>query len=240
MNSKETACFSYICIVIKNLELMKIINLAEQNTIVNQFVAELRDVDYQRNRTLFRRNIERIGEMMAYEISKGLAYSSKPITTPLGTAVVSTPDDRIVVATVIRAGVPLQEAFLRIFDRADAAFVSAYRYYKNEERTEVAIKTEYLASPTLDGKTLILVDPMIATGGSLELSYRALLSHGTPAKLVIAGVIAAQEGIDFLRNVFPADDVTLYTAVIDPALNDKKYIVPGLGDAGDLCYGEKL
>ncbi len=219
---------------------MKIINLAEQNTIVNRFVAELRDADYQRNRHLFRRNIERIGEMMAYEISKQLDYSPKKIVTPLATATVSTPDDEIVVATVIRAGVPLQEAFLRIFDHADAAFVSAYRYYKDAAHTQVAIKTEYLASPDLNGKTLILVDPMLATGGSLELSYRALLSHGTPRRFIIATVIAAQQGIDFLTKAFENEEVTLYTAVIDPALNDKKYIVPGLGDAGDLCYGEKL
>ncbi len=219
---------------------MEVVNLTDQNTIINQYLAEIRNADYQRNRHLFRRNIERIGEAMAYEISKELCYSPKRIITPLDIIKVNTPDDNIVVATVIRAGLPFQQGFLNVFDHADAAFVSAYRYYKDAECSEVGIKTEYLATPPLKGKTLILVDPMLATGGSLELSYRVLTTHGVPGRFFIASVIAAQEGINFLQKAFAKEKITLYTAAIDPLLDEKKYIVPGLGDAGDLCYGEKL
>ncbi len=219
---------------------MRVINLEESNTIVGGFIAELRDRNYQLNRHLFRRNIERTGEILAYEMSREMTYSAKAVETPLGTAMVSTPDDDIVVATVLRAGVPLQQGFLRVFDHAAAAYVSAYRYYTDEARTEVGIKTEYLAAPPLEGKTLVLVDPMLATGGSMELAYRALTAHGTPERLFLASVISAREGIEYLGNVFPGDGVALYTATIDASLNDSKYIVPGLGDAGDLCFGEKL
>ncbi len=219
---------------------MKIINLSTQNTILNNFLSEIRDINYQRNRHLFRHNIIRIGELMAYEISKELSYSPTIIQTPLAPTTMSLTDDKLVLATVLRAGLPLVEGFLNVFDHADSAFVSAYRYYKDAKQTEVGIKTEYLAAPELTDKTLILVDPMLATGGSLELAYRALIAHGTPRKFIIAAVIAAQEGIDYLQKAFENEDVTLYTAAIDPTLNDKKYIVPGLGDAGDLCFGEKL
>ncbi|MCD8282932.1 MAG: uracil phosphoribosyltransferase [Prevotella sp.] len=219
---------------------MNVINLEAQPTIANQFLAELRDVDFQRNRTLFRRNIKRIGAVLAYEISRELTYSPKQITTPLGTATVLTPASDIVVATVLRAGVSLQEGFMEVFDRADAAFVSAYRYYTDEAHTEVGIKTEYLAAPPLEGKTLILADPMLATGGSIDLALTALTAAGMPRRIFIACVIAAQEGIDFLQHTPLFDSVTLYTATIDPELNEAKYIVPGLGDAGDLCFGEKI
>lgn len=219
---------------------MKVIDLSRQDSIINQYMAELRDVDYQQNRLLFRHNIERIGEMMAYEISKTLSYSVKPIQTPLDVATVSTPDDKLVIATVFRAGLPLHQGFLNVFDHADNAFVSAYRYYVDKESTKVGIKTEYLAAPDLSERTLLLVDPMLATGGSIELAYKAFCTHGTPERVIFASVIASQEGVNFLRRMFPEDDVVLYTAAIDPTLNEHKYIVPGLGDAGDLCYGEKL
>ncbi len=219
---------------------MKVVNFSRQDSIINQYLCEIRDVEYQKNRLLFRRNIERIGELMAYEISKTLNYSSKQVQTPLDSATVSTPDDNIVVATVFRAGLPLHQGFLNIFDHADNAFVSAYRYYEDKEGTKIGIKTEYLAAPALTDRTLILVDPMLATGGSIELAYEAFCTHGKPRKVIFASVIAAKEGVDFLKKVFLEDDIVLYTAAIDPTLNEHKYIVPGLGDAGDLCYGEKL
>lgn len=219
---------------------MKVINFSEQNTIINQYMAEIRDVDYQKNRLVFRNNIERIGELMAYEISKELDYSVKQIKTPLDVSEVSTPDDNIVLATVFRAGLPLHQGFLNIFDKARNAFVSAFRYYEDKECSKVGIKVEYLATPNLEDTTLMLVDPMLATGGSMELAYKAFTTKGVPRKLIMASVIAAQAGVDYLQEIFPSDDVVLYTAAIDPILNEHRYIVPGLGDAGDLCYGDKV
>lgn len=219
---------------------MKIINLSENNTVLNKFMNELRNVEIQGDRMRFRQNIIRIGHIEAYEISKFLDYSPKVIDTPLEKCTVSTYDDNIVLGTVFRAGLPLHQAFLDIFDEAGNAFVSAYRYYKNREMNQVGIKVEYCASPDLNGKTLIIVDPMLATGGSLELAYEALLSKGKPARLIIACVIAAQNGVDYLQKVFPSDNVILVCGAIDPKLDTHKYIVPGLGDAGDLMYGDKL
>ena len=218
---------------------MKVINFSEQNSVLNQYMAELRDKSYQRNRLLFRNNIERVGELMAYELSKALNYRVKSVTTPLGTAEVSVPKDDLLVVTVLRAGLPFHHGFLRIFDRAENAFVSAYRMYTNREHTEVGIHTEYMASPSAKGKTLVICDPMLATGGSMVAAYEALLTTGRPSAVHIACVIAAPEGVEMLRqNV--ADDVTLWCAAIDPGMNEHKYIVPGFGDCGDLCYGEKL
>ena len=218
---------------------MKVINLSKSNSILNTFLAELRDVNVQSERMRFRQNIVRIGHVEAYEISKFLSYSEKTIQTPLDKCEVNTCDDEIVVGTVFRAGLPLHQSFLDIFDKAGNAFVSAFRYYKDREMNEVGIKVEYCASPDLNGKTLILVDPMLATGGSLELAYDALKTKGTPKRLVMACVIASQRGIDYLKKVFPSDDVVLVCGAIDPILNEHKYIVPGLGDAGDLCFGQK-
>lgn len=219
---------------------MKVINLSENNSVLNKYMTELRSVDVQGDRMRFRQNIVRIGHVEAYEISKFLSYSEKTIQTPLDKCNVNTYDDNIVIGTVFRAGLPLHQSFLDIFDEAGNAFVSAYRYYKDREMNEVGIKVEYCASPSLDGKTLILVDPMLATGGSMELAYDALRSKGTPTRLVMACVIAAQKGVDYLQKVFPSDDVVLVCGAIDPILNDHKYIVPGLGDAGDLMYGDKI
>ena len=217
-----------------------IINLSKNSSILNTFLAELRDVNIQNERMRFRQNIVRIGHVEAYEISKFLSYSNKTIQTPLDKCEVNTCDDHIVVGTVFRAGLPLHQAFLDIFDGAGNAFVSAFRYYKDREMNEVGIKVEYCASPCLDDKTLILVDPMLATGGSLELAYDALKTKGTPKRLVMACVIASQRGVDYLKKVFPSDDVVLVCGAIDPILNEHKYIVPGLGDAGDLMYGDKI
>lgn len=219
---------------------MKVINLSKTNTVLNTYLSELRDVNIQSDRMRFRQNIIRIGHVEAYEISKFLSYSAKTIQTPLDKCNVNTYDDQVVLGTVFRAGLPLHQSFLDIFDGAGNAFVSAYRYYKDRDMNEVGIKIEYCASPSLDGKTLILVDPMLATGGSLELAYDALLTKGTPCRLIMACVIASQKGVNYLQKVFPSDDVVLVCGAIDPVLNEHKYIVPGLGDAGDLMYGDKL
>ena len=219
---------------------LKVINFAETNSVINQYVAELRDVDVQGDRMRFRRNVERIGELMAYEMSKELTYSVKQVQTPLGVASVSTPDDEVVIATVFRAGLPLHQGFLNVFDRAGNAFVSAYRYYKDKECRELDVHIEYIAAPDLSRKTVMLVDPMLATGESMELAYRAFLSKGRPARLLIACVIASRRGVEHLQRLFPEDDVILWCASIDPDLDERSYIVPGLGDAGDLAYGGKL
>jgi len=219
---------------------MKIINFSEQNSIINQYLAEIRDVEYQKNRLLFRNNILRIGEMEAYEISKTLDYASKSISTPLGTSEVAVPTDKIVLATIFRAGLPFHNGFLNIFDHAGNAFVSAYREYIDEQHTKVGIHVEYLATPNLEGKNLIIADPMLATGGSMELGYKALLTKGTPKQVHVACVIASPEGIEHIQKTFPHDRTTIWCAAIDPGLNEHQYIVPGFGDAGDLCYGEKL
>lgn len=218
---------------------MKIVNFAESASVMNQYVAEIRDVNIQGDRLRFRRNIERIGELMAYEMSKELTYSEKTVITPLGQAAAMTPDDDLVIGTVFRAGLPLHQGFLNVFDRADNAFVSAYRYYKDKECTEVDVHIEYIATPRLEGKTLLLVDPMLATGESMELAWKGFLTKGTPEKLMIACVIASREGVEHLQRLFPGDEVSLYCAAIDPDLNSRKYIVPGLGDAGDLAFGGK-
>lgn len=219
---------------------MKIINLSETDSVINNYLAEIRDVNYQQNRLLFRNNITRIGEMMAYEISKTLRYKDTEVTTPLGTAHVRRPESSIVLSTIFRAGLPLHTGFLNVFDHAENAFVSAYRKYTDEAHTEVGIHVEYLATPNLDGKTLIIADPMLATGGSIEMGYRAFLTKGMPQRVDIACVIATPEGIEHVRKTMPDDITTVWCAAIDERLDEHKYIVPGLGDAGDLCFGEKI
>jgi len=218
---------------------MTIINFAEQNSIINQYMSELRDKSYQRNRLLFRNNVERIGEMMAFELSKVLDYKPKTITTPLGTIDIPLPKDDLLIATVLRAGLPFHDGFLHVFDKAACGFVSAYRMYTNREHTEVGIHTEYMAAPSCKGKTLVIVDPMLATGGSMAASYEALVKSGKPKKVHIACVIATPDGLETLRQTLP-EEATVWCAAIDPGMNANKYIVPGFGDCGDLCYGEKL
>lgn len=217
---------------------MKIIRLEATPSVVNSYMAELRDVAYQRNRALFRRNLCRIGRVMAYELSRTLTFTEKTVTTPLGEKRMLTPDDRIVVGTVLRAGLAFHEGFLDVFDGADAGFVAAYR--EEGSRDDIRIHLDYLAAPRLEGSTFLLVDPMLATGGSLVAAYEAFRRLGTPRRLHICCVIAAEEGIRRLEEAFPSDDVTLWVAAVDPALNEAAYIVPGLGDAGDLSFGEKV
>lgn len=216
---------------------MRIVDLGASSSVINCFMAQLRDVNTQTNRTLFRGNLRRIAHAMAYEVSRTLDYSVKNIQTPLAVKEVPTYDDRIVVGTVLRAGLAFHEGFLDVFDGADAAFLSAYR--EEGKVDDIKIHIEYIAAPHLDGSTFLIVDPMLATGGSLELAYQAFLSKGKPAKLHICCVIASRQGIERLQHAFPGDDVTLWVAAIDPQLNDRAYIVPGLGDAGDLSFGEK-
>ena len=219
---------------------MKVFDLGARNTVLNQYVAELRDVHVQNDRMRFRHNVQRIGHVMAYEIIKTLVYKSVEVQTPLAVAQASIPVDNIVIGTVFRAGLPLHQGFLDIFDKAGNAFLSAYRYYTDRECHNIDVHIEYIAAPNLDGCTFILVDPMLATGESMSLAYKAFLTKGKPGRLIMASVIAAEEGIEHLQKFFPSEDVELYCAAIDPELNERRYIVPGLGDAGDLMYGEKI
>jgi uracil phosphoribosyltransferase len=218
---------------------MQVINLSENNSVLNQFLGEIRDVNIQRDPLRFRRNIERIGEVMAVEVSKHLHYEARDVTTPLGTAVVPQITNQIVLGTILRAGLPLHQGFLNIFDRAENAFLSAYR--RVNDKGELEIVAEYMAAPSIVGKTLILVDPMLATGMSMEVGYLALLRHGKPVHTHLCSIIATPKSVEHMRRELnDSPDVTLWCAAIDPILNDKKYIVPGLGDAGDLCYGTKI
>lgn len=216
---------------------MKIVNLGESNSILNRFVSELRNVDIQNDSLRFRRNIERIGEIMAYEISKDFTYSQKDIQTPLGVASMNTPDDWVVISTILRAGLPYHQGFLSYLDYAENAFVSAYRKYK--DRLNFDIYIEYIASPLLTGKTLILTDPMLATGSSMELAYKALLTKGNPAHVHISSIIASKQALEYLQKKMPDDQTTIWVAALDDELDEHSYIVPGLGDAGDLAFGEK-
>ena len=218
---------------------MKIIDFSQTNSIINKYLSEMRNEEYQKNRLLFRNNIMRIGEMEAYEISKTLDYQKKTVKTPLGTCSINIPDEKIVLATIFRAGLPFHNGFLNIFDHAGNAFVSAYREYTDKEHTQVGIHVEYLATPSIDDMNLIIADPMLATGGSMEMGYKALITKGTPKHIHVACVLAAPEGIEHIKKVFP-ENTTIWCAAIDEGLNEHKYIVPGFGDAGDLCYGNKL
>lgn len=218
---------------------MKVIDLSKENSILNKFMSELRDVNIQQDRMRFRENIRRIGHIEAYEVSKLLSYSVKKVQTPLAVCDMSTYDDDVVIATVFRAGLPMHQGFLDFFDEAGNSFLSAYRYYTDKECTKVDVKIEYMASPLLSEKTLLIVDPMLATGESMELAYRAFIKKGIPKKLILACVIASEAGVEHLKELFPDDDVVLFCGAIDPVLNERKYIVPGLGDAGDLMYGDK-
>ena len=212
--------------------------LDQQPSLVNRFLAELRDVAIQKDSMRFRRNLERIGEIAAYEISKTLNYRPKVVSTPLGEASVEIIDDQVVVATILRAGLPFHQGFLNYFDDAGNAFVSAYR--KNHKDGSFTVKVEYISCGDLEGKTVLLVDPMLATGQSLVLAYEAMCQQGgTPAQLHVAAVIASEQGVDYAARHLP-QSTHLWVAAIDEELTSKCYIVPGLGDAGDLAFGAKL
>lgn len=220
---------------------MKVINLSEKPSLLNQYLKEIRSTSIQKDSMRFRRNIERIGEIMAVEISRELNYKEENVKTPLGVAQVQVVRDPIVLGTILRAGLPFHQGFLNMYDNAENAFLSAYRRAvvgRNDKET-LEIVSEYLAAPRLEGKTLLLVDPMLATGMSMEVAYKALLSHGTPKHVHLACTIGTKQAIEYLQATMP-EHATLWCAAIDPELNEKKYIVPGLGDAGDLCFGTKL
>ncbi|MDP2067655.1 MAG: uracil phosphoribosyltransferase [Lutibacter sp.] len=215
-----------------------IVNVLDQKkSILNKFISEIRDTEIQKDSMRFRRNIERIGEIIAYEISQTLDFQNKVVSTPLGTKIVAVPQKDIVVCSILRAGLPLHSGLLNFFDDAENAFISAYRKHITE--TEFEIKVEYFASPNLDGKTLILADPMLATGQSLATVFEGLKKHGTPKEIHLACVVGAKPGIAYIKNHFP-ENTKLWIATVDEHLNEKGYIVPGLGDAGDLSFGIKL
>ncbi|MGJ8737816.1 uracil phosphoribosyltransferase [Zobellia laminariae] len=217
---------------------MTVHNLGESNSLMNKFIAEIRDVDIQKDAMRFRRNIERIGEVLSYEMSKSFQYESSDVTTPLGTKEMTLPIDKLVLCSVLRAGLPLHQGLLNYFDGAENAFISAYRHHRGDEDAFEVI-VNYFAAPSLDGKILVLTDPMLATGKTLENVLKALKNHGTPAQIHIVSVIGAQAGIEHVQNVFP-ENTHLWISAIDPELNARGYIVPGIGDAGDLAYGVKL
>ena len=216
---------------------MKVHAIGEADSILNSFIAEIRDENIQKDSMRFRRNIERIGEILAYEMSKTLHYTKKDVVTPLGIKDMHLPENELVLCSILRAGIPLHQGLLNFFDGAQNAFISAYR--KVEKDGSFDIRVEYFASPSLEGKTLILADPMLATGQSLVSTYKALQSHGKPESLHIFSVIASTDGIDYISRHF-GDNTHLWVAAIDHQLNKKGYIVPGLGDAGDLAFGSKL
>ena len=216
----------------------KVIKLSRKISLLSQVLAEIRDCDMQRDRMRFRRNLERVGEISAYEISKVLAYKNTAVQTSLGTAQVDVLSEQPIIASILRAGLPFHQGFLNYFDHADNAFISAYRKHQgNEDEFEVEI--EYLSSPDVEGRTVILCDPMLATGSSMVLAYQALLARGNPSHTHIAAVIASKQGVQFALDALP-DHTTIWLGDIDPELNSRAYIVPELGDAGDLAYGLKV
>ncbi|CAM1370730.1 Uracil phosphoribosyltransferase [Tenacibaculum soleae] len=217
---------------------MKIHHLAKETSILNKYLREIRSIGIQKDTMRFRRNIERIGEILGYELSKNLTYERLDIETPLGVKETKFPVNRLVVCSILRAGLPLHNGLLNYYDDAENAFISAYRNHPNND-AEFDIVVEYLASPSIEGKTLLLADPMIATGKSLVAVYEALKKHGTPKEIHIMSVIGATEGIEFIEKFFP-ENTNLWIADIDKELNSKGYIVPGLGDVGDLAFGAKL
>lgn len=214
-----------------------VIDLSKNNSLLNHWVAELRDVHVQNDRMRFRRNLERIGEVAAYELSKTLAFKSVEVTTPLGIAPTQLLTEQPVLATILRAGLPLHQGMLNYFDKADNAFISAYRKHHQDGSFEISL--EYLSCPNLNGRVLILCDPMLATGASLVETIQAIQKTYTPAQIHIVVTIASHKGIEHVEKELGAD-TPIWCAAIDPILNDKSYIVPGLGDAGDLAFGTKM
>lgn len=213
-----------------------IYNLSEKHSIANNFIAELRDQQIQKDSMRFRRNLERVGEVLAYEISKKLDYISQDTETPLGISTSHLPLDKIVLGTILRAGLPMHQGMLNYFDQAENAFVSAYRQHHKDGSFEINV--QYVTCPNLDGKTLIIADPMLATGASMSLTIKALETYGKPKDMIVATAIASTEGVRYIRRKHPK--VQIWMGACDDELTAKSYIVPGLGDAGDLSFGEKL
>ncbi len=217
---------------------MQVINLSENQSIFNQYLAEIRDEKVQKDPLRFRRNLQRLGEVFAYEISKTMDYNVNDVQTPLGVAKVPMLGQQPVLATILRAGLPVQQGLLNIFDQAENAFISAYRKY--DDQGEFHIEFEYLASPDLNDKVAILSDPMLASGASMEIGYKALLKKGEPEHVHLVAIIASRKGVDYVIDKIQAENVTLWVGAIDEEMTVKSYIVPGLGDAGDLAFGPKI
>jgi uracil phosphoribosyltransferase len=212
--------------------------LSQQNSIFNQFIAELRDTSIQSDSMRFRKNLERIGEIISYEISKTMEYESRETTTPLGIAQTSHLTAQPVIATILRAGLPMHMGVLNYFDRADNAFISAYRRHRKDNTFDIHV--EYVSSPNIEGKVLIMCDPMIATGSSIVLAYKAILAKGMPKHVHIVSAISSKQGVDFVLANMPTQNFTIWCGALDEELTAHSYIVPGLGDAGDLAFGEKI
>jgi len=217
---------------------MIIHNFEEENSLLNQFISELRDVNIQKEAMRFRKNIERTGEILSYELSKTLDYSSKVVETPLGKKNILLPKSNLVLCSILRAGLPLHQGVLNYFDGAENAFISAFRHHPNNDDAFDVI-VNYLASPSIENKIVLLIDPMLATGKTLENTFKALEKNGTPKQIHILSVIGSTQGVEYIKKVFP-ENTHLWIATIDEKLNNRGYIIPGLGDAGDLSYGIKL
>lgn len=217
---------------------MKIINLGKENTLLNSFIAEIRDRSVQKDPLRFRRNLERIGEICAYEISRTLEYSTKNVETPLGIAEVNTPDDLIVLGTILRAGLPFHQGLLNFFDKSQNAFVSIYRKYSKDNTLKMMV--ESASSPSIEGKVLIMADTVTATGASMVMAYRHLLGKGAPKHVHLVCAIASESGLEHIQKTLGGEDITVWVCAVDEELTSKSFIVPGLGDAGDLAYGNKL
>lgn len=212
--------------------------LGEKNSLINQYIAEIRDADVQKDSLRFRKNFERLGEIFAYEISKELEYIEKEVITPLGTASVPVLKEYPVLATILRAGLPLHQGMLNFFDKSENAFISAYRYHYKDGQFD--IRVEYASGPDLNGRIMILTDPMLATGASLYLTFKELLEKGRPRHTHIVTLIASLQGVEYLKTHLPANSFTLWAGAVDDELTAQAYIVPGLGDAGDLAFGSKV
>lgn len=217
---------------------MEVKILGNNHSVFDQYLAEIRDISIQKDPLRFRENLYRIGELFAYEISRELKYAVAEVTTPLGVAKVPILQQQPVLATILRAGLAMHNGLLKIFDKAENCFISAYRKYTENGGFE--IEFEYMASPSLEGKVVILSDPMLASGKSMEIGYEALFSKGAPAHVHLVSIIASQEGVDYILKTIKAENVTLWLGAVDEGMTPKSYIVPGLGDAGDLAYGEKI
>ncbi len=217
---------------------MQVINLSENQTVFNEYLGEIRCEKVQKDPLRFRRNLERLGEIFAYEISKTLDYKVNDVQTPLGVAKVPMIKQQPVLATILRAGLPLQQGLLNVFDRAENAFISAFRKY--DDKGDFHIEFEYLASPDLSDKVAILSDPMLASGASMEIGYKALLKKGEPEHVHLVAIIASRKGVEYVVDQIKAENVTLWVGAIDEEMTVKSYIVPGLGDAGDLAFGPKV